>query len=153
MKLKIALSVAASLCGSYALAQSDPRPEPGSVIATSNSSMLVKMTTSMSTTTSKPGDPIAGEVIDPRELRGARVQGKVERADHDILAFSFDKVIADGKTFPIQSKLVSVTSSKGNEGRDDLDQRIRIEGAGLIAFGIDSALDEGTEVRISAWKK
>jgi hypothetical protein len=48
---------------------------------------------------------------------------------------------------------VSVTSSKGNEGRDDLDQRIRIEGAGLIAFGIDSALDEGAEVRISAWKK
>jgi hypothetical protein len=89
MKLKIALAVTASLCGSYALAQSDPRPEPGSIIATSNSSMLVKMTTSMSTTTSKPGDPIAGEVIDPRELRGAFVQGKVERADHDILARPF----------------------------------------------------------------
>jgi len=154
MKKKIILvSVVAALGASYAFAQAGPQPDPGTVIATSNSSMLVKMTSSMSTTRSKPGDVVTGEVIDPRELRGAVVEGKIERADHDILNFSFDTVRAEGKTYPIQSRLVSITSSKGNEGRDDLDQRIRIEGAGIIAYGVNSALDEGAEVRVTAWKK
>jgi hypothetical protein len=48
---------------------------------------------------------------------------------------------------------MSITSSKGNEGRDDLDQRVRIEGVGIIAFGTKTALDEGAEVRVTAWKK
>jgi hypothetical protein len=134
-----------------ALAQEGP-PEK-IVIAEANSSMLVKMTTSMSTTTSKVGDRVAGMLIDPRQLRGAQIEGAVERSDHNILSFAFDTIRIDGKAYPIQSRLVSVTSSKGNEGRDDLDQRIRIEGVGIIAFGVHSALDEGAEVRITAWKK
>ena len=56
-------------------------------------------------------------------------------------------------TWPVQSRIVSVTSSKGNEGRDDLDQRIRIEGVGIIAFGQTTALDEGAEVRMTLWRK
>jgi hypothetical protein len=115
--------------------------------------MLVKMTTSISTTSSKPGDVVTGEVIDPRQLRGAVVEGTVDRADHAILSFSFNTVRVGGNAYPIQSKLVSITSSKGNEGRDDLDQRVRIEGVGIIAFGTKTALDEGAEVRVTAWKK
>lgn len=127
--------------------------DPASVLATSNSSFLVKMTSSMSTTSSKPGDKITGELIDPAKLRGAVVEGTVERADHDILNFSFTTVRIGDKTYPIQSQIVSITSSKGNEGRDDLDQRVRIEGAGIIAFGVSTVLDEGAEVRLTAWKK
>jgi hypothetical protein len=89
---------------------------------------------------------------DPRELRGARVERTVDRADHDILSFSFHTIWIGDKSYPIQSRLVSVTSSHGNEGRDDLDQRVRIEGAGIIAYGVSTALDEGAEVRITAWK-
>ncbi|MES2289206.1 MAG: hypothetical protein V4530_05660 [Pseudomonadota bacterium] len=150
--MKIFILMPLALLGAApALAQEGP-PEK-IVIAEANSSMLVKMTTSMSTTTSKVGDRVAGMLIDPRQLRGAQIEGAVERSDHNILSFAFDTIRIDGKAYPIQSRLVSVTSSKGNEGRDDLDQRIRIEGVGIIAFGVHSALDEGAEVRITAWKK
>lgn len=141
----------ALLCATPAFGQ-EGQNDP-SYIAASNSSMLVKMNTSISTTASKVGDPITGEIIDPRQLRGAVVEGTVDRADHAILAFSFHTVRVNGKAYPIQSKLVSITSSKGNEGRDDLDQRVRIEGVGIIAFGTKTALDEGAEVRVTAWKK
>jgi hypothetical protein len=141
----------ALLCASSAVAQEGPEERVS--IPESNSSFLVKMTSSMSSRTSKPGDVITGEVIDPRQLREGTVEGTVDRADHDILSFSFQTVRFGGKSYPIQSRLVSVTSSKGNEGQDDLGQRIRIEGAGIIAFGVDTALDEGAEVRVTAWKR
>ncbi|MBC9031976.1 hypothetical protein IAG41_06195 [Sphingomonas sp. JC676] len=147
----IILILGALLYPSCALAQEGSKD--AIVIPEANSSMLVKMNTSISTTTSKVGDPITGEIIDPRQLRGAVVEGTVDRADHAILSFSFHTVRTGGKTYSIQSKLVSITSSKGNEGRDDLDQRVRIEGAGIIAFGTKTALNEGAEVRVSAWKK
>jgi len=122
-------------------------------IAESNSSMLVKMTSGMSTTSSKPGDRVTGVVIDPRGLRGAEAEGRILRADHAILNFSFDTVRLNGKSYPVQSRILSITNAKGNEGRDDLDQRVRIEGVGIIAFGVSSALDEGAEVRLTAWKR
>ncbi|GAA4006000.1 hypothetical protein [Sphingomonas humi] len=139
------------LCAAPAFAQEGPLANPE--IAASNSSFLIKMNTSISTTNSKVGDRVSGEVIDPPQLRGAVAEGKVDRADHAILGFSFETLRVQGQDFPIQSRLVSITSSKGNEGRDDLDQRVRIEGVGIIAFGTRSALDEGAEVRITAWKR
>jgi hypothetical protein len=151
---KTVLILAALLFPACASAQSNrPPQDPEAAISPANSSMLVKMTSSMSTATSKVGDPVTGVLIDPRPLRGARVEGKITRADNSILNFSFDTIHIDGKTFPIQSRIVSVTSSKGNEGRDDLDNRVRIEGVGSIAFGTASAIDEGAEIRITAWKK
>lgn len=151
---KSMLILAAALWATGAVAQESGREKEGAAaLADANSSMLVKMTSSMSAATSKVGDPVTGELIDPRELRGAKVEGNVDRADHDILSFSFHTIRIGDKSYPIQSKLVSVTSSRGNEGRDDLDQRIRIEGAGIIAYGVSTALDEGAEVRITAWRK
>lgn len=142
------------LAPASAFAQPARAPQdPEAAIATGNSSMLVKMTSSMSTTGSKVGDKVTGMLIDPRALRGAYVEGRILRADHSILNFAFDTLRIDGKSFPIESRIVSITSSKGNEGRDDLDNRIRIEGVGSIAFGTASAIDEGAEVRITAWKK
>jgi hypothetical protein len=144
----VLLALAYPTCAFGQNAPSDRAP-----IAQSNSSFLVKMTSSMSTTSSKPGDLVTGTVIDPVPLRGALVEGTVDRADHSILNFSLHTVRFGGKSYPVQSKLVSITSSKGNEGRDDLDNRIRIEGAGSVAFGTASALDEGAEVHFSVWKK
>ncbi len=144
--------LAVAFCATSAVAQENAK-DGAAALANANSSMLVKMTSSMSAATSKVGDPVTGELIDPRELRGARVEGTVDRADHDILSFSFSTIRIGDKSYPIQSKLVSITSSRGNEGQDDLGQRIRIEGAGIIAYGISTALDEGAEVRITAWKR
>ena len=139
------------ICASSTLAQ--PRQREKFVPAEANSSFLVKMSSSISTTGSKVGDTISGEVIDPVNARGGKVEGRIERADHPILGFTFHTLRLNGQTWPVQSRIVSVTSSKGNEGRDDLDQRIRIEGVGIIAFGQTTALDEGAEVRMTLWRK
>lgn len=145
------LLLSALLLSSGALAQEGPAEGP--VIAASNSTMLVKMTNSVSSTGSKPGDKVTGILIDPRNLRGATVEGKVIRADHAILNFSFDTLRHEGKTYQMQSRIVSVTSSHGNDGMDDLDQRLRIEGVGIITYGTKTAIDEGAEIRITAWQK
>ena len=139
------------ICASSTLAQ--PRQREKFVPAEANSSFLVKMSSSISTTGSKVGDTISGEVIDPVNARAGKVEGRIERADHAILGFTFHTLRLNGQTWPVQSRIVSVTSSKGNEGRDDLDQRIRIEGVGIIAFGQTTALDEGAEVRMTLWRK
>jgi hypothetical protein len=149
--MKPAILILALVYSSGAFAQT--AGPPGAPIANSDSSFLIKMTNSMSTISSKPGDLITGVVIDPVPLRGAHVEGTVDRADHSILSFSLHKVLVAGSTYPVKSKLLSVTSSHGNDGQDDLDQRIRIEGGGLIAYGTSTALDEGAEVRFSVWKK
>lgn len=143
---------AAALLGPSAV-HAQEGPAGGTAVAASNSSMLVKMTSGASSTASKPGDRVAGILIDPYALRGATVEGKVIRADHAILNFTFDTLHHEGAAYPIQSRLVSVTSSKGNEGRDDLDQRLRIEGVGIIAYGTRTAIDEGAEIRITAWRR
>ena len=147
----IVLTLFALLCASCAFASGGPGDVP--VIADSNSGVLVKMTSGMSSTSSKPGDPVTGEIIDPVSLRGARLDGKVDRADHSILKFSFQTLVADGKSYPVQTQLTSIVNSKGDEGQDDLEQRIRIEGGGIIAYGTATTLDEGAEVHMSLWKK
>ncbi|HEU4961557.1 MAG TPA: hypothetical protein VFT56_14270 [Sphingomonas sp.] len=146
----IILTLIALLYASCALALGGPGD--ASPVAASNSGVLVKMTSGMSSTASKPGDVLTGEIIDPVSLRGARLQGTVDRADHSILKFSFQTLSVDGKSYPVQSQLTSIVNSKGDEGKDDLDQRIRIDG-GIIAYGTATALDEGAEVHMSIWKK
>ena len=143
--------LAALLCASSAAGQY--RAREAYVPAAENSSFLIKMTVSISTTASKVGDPVTGEVIDPVPARGGIVEGTVERADHAILGFAFHTLKVDGKTYPVQSRIVSLTSSAGNEGQDDLGNRVRIEGAGIIAYGTATAVDEGAEVRLTIWKK
>jgi hypothetical protein len=51
------------------------------------------------------------------------------------------------------SELTSVVSSTGMMGPDDFDQRIRIEGGNIIAYGTTTALNEGAEVRFVGWEK
>ena len=143
----------ALLFATSAHAQTRRNAQTGPVLAESNSTMLVKMTSDMSSVTSKPGDVITGVLIDPTYERGDRVEGRVLRADHAILNFTFDTLYHGGKKYEMQSRVISITSSHGNDGMDDLDQRIRIEGAGIITYGTKTEIHEGAEVRITAWKK
>lgn len=147
----IILTALVSLVAAPAIAQSGTTGT--SPIAPVNSDALIKMTSGMSTTTSKPGDPFTGEIIDPVSLRGATLKGQIDRADHSILKFSIQSITVGGKTYPVQSRLISIVNSKGIEGKDDMDQRIRIDGGGIIAYGTASSLDEGAEVNMSIWKR
>lgn len=126
--------------------------DSGITLSGENSGFLVKLTTSMSSETSKPGDTIAGMIIDPRPLRGGSVEGTIERADRSFLNFSFHTVSFEGKTYPIESKVTAIVSSKGNAGQDDLGQRIRIAGD-IIAYGTKTAINEGAEIYFVAWDK
>ncbi|MDI1251090.1 MAG: hypothetical protein PSV13_19670 [Lacunisphaera sp.] len=135
-----------------AVLRGETAPPAPIVITGPSSNFLIKMTSSVSTTASKPGDPVTGVIIVPVELRGGRVEGTVLRADNAILRFAFHTVKFNGRTLKIQSEVTSVVSSKGNAGQDDLGQRVRMDGGGIIAYGTASAIDEGAEIRFTAWE-
>jgi hypothetical protein len=131
----------------------DAAREPGVELTGPNSSFLVKLTSSMSAETSEPGDPVTAVVINPVPLRGGRVDGTVRRSDRAFINFSFHTLEFEGKRYPIESEITSVVSSKGNLGHDELGQRIRVAGGGIVAYGTTTAIDEGAEVRFVAWEK
>lgn len=118
-----------------------------------NSNFLVKLTSSMSAESSKPGDPVTSVVIAPEPLRGGTVDGTIERADRGFLNFRFHTLNFEGESYPIESEVTSVVNSKGNLGQDDLGQRIRVAGGDVIAYGTTTAIDEGAEVRFVGWEK
>jgi hypothetical protein len=114
---------------------------------------LVKLTSSMSTQDNGPGDAVTGVLIMPSSLRGSTVEGTIERADRSFLRFSFHTVEFEGKSYPIETVITGVVSSKGNVGQDDLRQRLRVAGGGIIAYGTTTAIDEGAEIYLVAWDK
>jgi hypothetical protein len=116
-----------------------------------NSNFLVKLTNSISTE-SEEGDPVTGVVINPAPLRGGRVKGSLGEAAGPHLSFSFHTLDIGEKTYSMESEVTSIVNSKGNPGRDDLDQRVRV-GGGIVAYGTETALNEGAEVRFVAWQE
>ena len=146
------LALAAWLCASPAAASVGQ----GSLLAGPNTGILAKLMTPLSPASSRPGDKVVARLIDPVALLGAELEGTVDRADHSVLNISFHTLRLGGRIYPIEAKLMSITSSHGNEGQDDLGQRVRIEGAGgtgIIAYGTTTALDEGAELRLTVWEK
>jgi hypothetical protein len=143
--------IAFTLVVSALVACGEEAPANAISLAGPNSNFLVKLTSGVSAKTSKVGDKITAVVIVPRDLRGGRVSGTVQRADHAIVRFAFDTVEFRGKTLRLDSELTSVVSSKGNAGQDDLQQRVRIDGGNVIAYGVTTAIDEGAEIRFTAW--
>jgi hypothetical protein len=124
---------------------------PGLDFSGANGNFLVKLTSTVSAEASEPGDAVTGVVIAPVPLRGGTVTGTIERADRSFLAFSFHTVHFAGASYPIESEVTSVVSSRGNLGRDDLDQRIRVQGGEIVAYGTTTAINEGAEIRFVAW--
>ena len=119
-----------------------------------NSHFWVKLTSPMSTETSKPGDPVTAVVMVHDIMQGALLEGTVDMAEKAVLRFSFHTLTFEGRTYRIHDYLMSITNSKGKLGRDDLGQRIRIDGdgGGFIAYGDMTAVDEGAEIKFSAWE-
>lgn len=127
-------------------------PQSSIHIPAQDSSVKVKLTSSMSTTSSKPGDPVTAVVMGPYE--GATLEGTVVHASYDTLVFSFHTLkLMNGKSYPIQSKVISLVNSKGIEGQDDLGHRVRYDGGEVIGYGIHTAVSEGSEIVLSIWKK
>ena len=131
----------------------EPVPPTRIALTDQNCNFLIKLTSSsMNSASSKPGDKITGVVIDPVPLRGGRVVGTVDQADHAVIRFSFNTLNFEGETYQLESVITSIVNSKGNAGQDDLGQRIRMDG-GVVAYGTMTAINEGAEIRFVAWEK
>jgi len=157
MKSIVMLTFVAVLCAtreSYGQpVAAKPSQDAAISIIGRNSNFLVKLTSSMSAKSNQPGDPVTGVVIDPVPFRGGRLEGTIDRADRSFLDFSFHTLRFRDRTYRIRSAVTSLVSSKGNAGQDDLGQRVRFVGNGLIAYGTTTAVDEGAEVRFVAWQE
>ena len=86
-------------------------------------------------------------------MLGATIEGTVDKAERSNLAFTFHRLkLFNGKTYAVQSRLIAIVNSKGIAGQDDLGQRVG-ENAGITAYGITTALNEGSEIYLSVWKQ
>lgn len=130
-------------------------PPADNALSGPNCHFWAKLTSSMSTQTSKAGDPVTALVMVHDTMRGGLLQGKITEADKGTLRFTFDTLTFDGKTYAIHDYLMSVTNSTGWMGRDDQDRRIRMDGdgGGYIAYGDTTSLHEGAEVKFAAWEE
>ncbi len=109
---------------------------------------LVKLGDSLSSVTSKKGDPVRAVVISPERLRGGRLEGTVEEVGRARLRFSFRLLRFQGKGIPIATEITGVVNSKGNADRDDLEQPVAVEKGVVTAKGSAVEIDEGAEIRL-----
>ncbi len=152
MKTNLLLVAVAVLCVACLSSRDKPREI---ALDGPNCHFWAKLTSSMSTETSKPGDPVTAVVMVHHTMQGGRLKGEVEMAEKPVLRFSFQTLTSEGKTYRIRDYLMSITNSKGWMGRDDLGQRIRVDGdgGGFIAYGDTTALNEGAEIKFAAWEE
>jgi len=109
---------------------------------------LVKLSDTLDSRTSRKGDRIGAVVIAPVSLRGGRMEGIVEEAEGARLRFSFFTLRFAGRTVSIRSELTGVVNSKGDPGRDDLGQPVRVDNGAMVGAGSATAIHEGAELRL-----
>lgn len=117
MKLTTALAIL--------LAGSAAAPLPAQTIQP-DSKFQVKLLGPISTQTSKKGDKITAQVINPADFQGDVMEGSVRESKSggkikgkSVLNFAFDSIDHKGQPIPIQSSLESVVNSKGKQNVDE----------------------------------
>lgn len=138
MKNGFALGGAILWAASLLWSQSVPR----------GATFLVKLSESLDTRTSRPGDKVGAVVIAPVCLRGGRLEGAVDEAQGPRLRFSFHLLRFSSRTATLRTQIISVVNSKGEVSRDDLGQTVRVEAGTVVAEGPATALHEGAEIRL-----
>jgi hypothetical protein len=113
------------------------------------SRMVVKINTGMNTKTSRAGDRIRAVVMSNPGQCGY-INGVIEEAAGGRLRVRFDTMEFRGVTFPIRTEVNGVTSSKGDIGKDDFQQPVRVEAGTIVVSGPALALEEGGELRMTA---
>lgn len=116
-------------------------------------SFLVKLSDSVSSRTSRKGDPVRAVVISPERLRGGRLVGEVEQAEGNRLRFSFHTLRFKGQETPVRTQITGVVNSKGNADRDDLEQPVSVEGGTVVVKGPAIAIEEGAEIRLAGGQR
>lgn len=94
--------------------------------AMSGQEFTVKLLSPVSTDTSKAGDKITSQVINPQEFQGDFMEGVVRSSKSagklggkSELSFYFNALHHGERVFPIQGDIKSVVNSQGKQGVDD----------------------------------
>jgi hypothetical protein len=124
----LAVASAASLCGQT---------------VAPNSQLTVKLLAPLSTKTNKAGDKISAQVIDPSVFKGDIVGGEVKKVKNggkingkSVLNFTFDTLYHKGVNIPIESSVLSVTNSRGQENVDEEGEVVKKKNnVGKVALG------------------
>jgi len=104
-------------------------PEPGrfAMLEFREDKFEVRTLSLLSASSSRPRDIFQAQIVIPRNVRGALIEGHVvkSKASGKIkgkseLLFSFDRlVLKDGTSIPISARLEGVRNSRGDQGVDD----------------------------------
>jgi hypothetical protein len=109
----------------------------------SNSQMTVKLLAPLSTKSNKAGDKISAQVIDPAAFKGDIVGGEVKKVKNggkingkSVLNFTFETLYHHGQVIPVDSSVLSVANSRGQENVDEEGQVIKKKNnIGKVALG------------------
>ena len=119
------------------------RPSGTDLTASSDTEFRVKLLTPINTQTSKKGDKITAQVLEPQQFRGDVLEGSVRDAKSggkiagkSVLNFTFDTLNHGGKRWPVQANVKSIANSKGQQEMDEEGQVVRKKNnIGKIAAG------------------
>jgi hypothetical protein len=91
-----------------------------------NTEFRVKLLGPLSTETNRKGDKITAQVLQPQEFAGAMMEGEVKESKSSgkihgksVLNFTFQSLIKDGTTIPVNSEVKSFVNSKGKANVDE----------------------------------
>lgn len=118
--------------------------------AMSAQEFTVKLLSPVSTDTSKAGDKITAQVINPQEFQGDFMEGVVRSSKSagklggkSELSFYFNALHHGDRVFPIQGDIKSVVNSQGKQGVDDEGNVYKKQGnwkKALLGAGIGAGL-------------
>ncbi len=117
-------------------------PAPGAA-QTSETQFRVKLLTPISTQTSKKGDKITAQVLEPQAYSGDILEGLIHESKgggkvkgKSALNFSFQTLDHAGQALPVQADVKSVVNSKGQQNVDEEGQIVKKKNnLGKIAAG------------------
>ena len=96
-----------------------------------DSEFQVKLLSPINTQTSRKGDKITAQVLDPAPFKGDILEGRIDEAKSggkikgkSVLHFTF-QTLNHGRAIPVQSSVKSVTNSQGKQDVDEEGQIIK----------------------------
>lgn len=123
------------------------RPSATPATPANDADFRVKLLTPINTQTSKKGDKITAQVLDPAAFRGDILEGTVRESKSgaklkgkSVLNFTFNTLNHGGQALPVQANVKSLVNSKGQQDVDEEGQVIRKKNslgkvAGVTAVG------------------
>src|SRR5712692_9471558 len=97
-----------------------------------DSEFQVKLLSPINTQTSRKGDKITAQVLDPAPFKGDILEGRIDEAKSggkingkSVLHFTFQTLNHGGRAIAVQSSVKSVTNSQGKQDVDEEGQIIK----------------------------